>query len=190
MGRIALVALALAGLTGPIALATSPPHWTAKGKLTKLTHRTITVNGKSCRITPASPDRAALRIFVVGGVVKIECADGVLAEIDLLHPSTASGGAAGSSSSNQSTSGQSVSSSASSSSSSSSNGASSSATALAGSFPITAVGNGSITVSAPYVTSVTCKSGGGSPDLTGLKVGDVVTKMTCKDGILTGLTRR
>lgn len=137
MGRIALVALALAGLTGPAALATRAPDWTAKGKLTKLTHRTITVNGKSCRITPASPDRAALRVFLVGGVVKIECADGVLVEIDLLHPAPAAGSPSP---------GHAVSSS---SSSSSSNGTSSSATALAGLFPITAIGNGSITVSAP-----------------------------------------
>src|SRR6476469_5055567 len=109
MGRIALVALALAGLAGPTALATPPPHWTAKGKLTRLTHRAITVNGKSWRLTAASPDGAAPRVFLAGGLVEIECADGVLADIALLHPFTTPGGAAGSSwSSTQTTSGQSV----------------------------------------------------------------------------------
>src|SRR5262249_28809462 len=58
VGRIALIALVLAGLAAPPGLAGSAPKWTAKGAITKLNKRAITVEGKSCRITSDSPKPA------------------------------------------------------------------------------------------------------------------------------------
>jgi hypothetical protein len=178
MGRIALVTVVLAGLTASAAVAAQHPRWTAKGKITKLTSRTITVHGKSCRITADSP-KPLLRIYVVGSTVKIVCGDGQLVTIDRL--STTTNGAPGQSSSSSSVSG---SSSASSSTSSGSSSSSASALALAGEFSVTAVGNGSITVRGGS-SSYTCKIGTGSPDVSGFHVGARVSKMTCKDDVLT-----
>jgi hypothetical protein len=177
MGRIALVTIVLAGLTASAAAAAHHPRWTAKGKITKLTSRTITVHGKSCRITADSP-KPLLRIYVVGSTVKIVCGDGQLLTIDRL--ATTSNGSPGQSSSSSSVS----SSSASSSTSSGSSTSGSSALALAGEFSVTAIGNGSITVKGGS-SSYTCKVGTGSPDVSAFHVGARVSKMTCKDDVLT-----
>ena len=176
MGRVALLVVVLAAVTAPAGAAAHAPRWTAKGAITKLNRHVITVNGKSCRITPDSP-KLGLHVELVGSTVKIVCADGVLLEIDLLRPpagTTASSGASG----------QSVSAS-SSSASSSSNGSSSSASALAlaGDFSVTALGNGSISVKGGS-SSFTCKLGAGSPDVSAFHVGGHVSKMTCKDDVL------
>lgn len=187
MGRIALTALVLAGLTASPGLADHTPKWIAKGAITKLNGHAIAVDGKPCRITSESP-KPALHVYFVGSTVKIVCADGVLLEIDLLHPlKLPTPGAAGTSgqsvtvtSSNSSSSSTSVSSSTSSSTSTSS---SSSALAIAGDFSVTALGNGKITVASGKFT-FTCTVGTGSPDVSALHVGSHVSKMTCKNDVL------
>jgi hypothetical protein len=189
VGRIALIAVVLAGLTASPGLAGSAPKWTAKGAITKLNKRAITVDGKSCRITSDSP-KPAFHVYFVGSTVKIACADGVLLTIDLLHPLTlpknGSPGTTGQSvtTSSSSSSSTSVSSSSSSSSSTSSSGSNSaSALAIAGDFSVTAVGDGKISVASGKY-SFTCTVGTGSPDVSVFKVGSHVSKMTCKDDVL------
>jgi hypothetical protein len=170
VGRIALVAAVLAGLTAPAGLAAHHPRWTAKGKLARLNSHAITVDGRSCRITSTSA-RPAIKVFLVGSTVKIVCDDGVLLEIDLLRPppSQSGTGSAGSVTS-----------------SSSSSNSSSSALAIAGDFSIAALGSGSITVGAGSA-SYTCTIGAGSPDVSAYRVGGHVSKLTCKDGVLTAI---
>jgi hypothetical protein len=178
MGRLALVVVVVAGLAAPAGLAAHTPRWSAKGAITKLTKRSITVNGKSCQITTDSP-RLGLHVFVVGSTVKIICADGSLLTIDLVRPGSVT------SASSPGTSGQSVSvSSSSASSTSGSSSAGTSALALAGDFSITALGSGSITVQGGK-SSYSCKVGTGSPDVGAFRVGGHVSKMTCKDDVLT-----
>src|SRR5581483_4849473 len=87
MGRLVLVVVVVAALATPAGLAAHLPRWTAKGAITKLTKRSITVNGKSCEISTGSP-RLGLHVFVVGSTVKIVCADGSLLTIDLVRPGT------------------------------------------------------------------------------------------------------
>jgi len=170
VGRIALVTVVLAGLAAPAALAAHTPRWTAKGAITKLNKHAIAVNGRSCRITSASPE-ARIHVYVVGSTVKIVCADGVLLTIDLLHPAS----------------GQSVPSSSSSvTSSSSSSNSSTSALALAGDFSITTLGSGSISVKGGS-SSFTCTIGAGSPDVSGYHVGGHVSKLTCTNDVLTAI---
>jgi hypothetical protein len=187
VGRVALVTLALAGLAAPAGLATTTPNWTAKGEVTKLNARTITVNGRSCRITSSSPDRLTLRLYFVGAEVKIACADGVLRAIDVLHPLPAitvgpptftrppppsSGGPSGSAILTQTISGATT----------------SSASALVGTTSITALGDGSITAGGGSLM-LTCTIGAGSPDIGGLQVGDRLTRLEGRNGVLTSLTR-
>jgi hypothetical protein len=159
----------LAGLTAPAGLAAQHPRWTAKGKLARMNSHAITVDGKSCRITSTSA-RPAIKVFLVGSTVKIVCADGVLLEIDLLRPPVNHTGPSSSSVT----------------SSSSSSSSSSSALALAGDFSITALGSGSISVRAGSST-FTCAIGAGSPDVSTYRVGGHVSKMTCKDEVLTAI---
>jgi hypothetical protein len=188
VGRIALTALVLVGLTAPPGLAGHTPRWTAKGSITKLNRHAIMVDGKSCRITSDSP-KPALHVYFVGSTVKIVCADGVLLTIDLLHrltlPSPGSPGTSGQSvTSSSSTSSSTSSSSSSSSSSTSTTSSSNSALAIAGDFSVTAIGNGKITVASGKYT-FTCSIGTGSPDVSAFHVGSHVSKLTCKDDVLT-----
>ena len=185
MGRLALTAVVLAGLVVSAEAAAVTPRWTAKGAVSRLNARSITVNGKSCRITPASPGRATLRIFFVGTRVKIECADGVLLDIDVLHqlppvnvapipttpPSTSSNVTLLITQTQSSV-----------------NGATVSSTTVAGNFSITALGNGSISAGSGSQT-VTCQVGGGSPDVSDYHVGDRLSRLECRNGVLTTLTR-
>ena len=185
MGRIVLTTLVLAVLAAPPALAGSAPRWTAKGAITKLNKRAITVDGKSCRITSDSP-KPAVHVYLVGSTVKIACADGVLLTINLLHPLTLPGnGTPGTSGQSVTTSSSSSSSTSvsSSSSSSSSTSSSNSALSIAGDFTVTALGDGKISVGSGKF-SFTCTVGTGSPDVSGFKVGSHVSKMTCKDDVL------
>jgi hypothetical protein len=184
VGRIALIALVLAGLAAPTGLAGSAPKWTAKGAITKLNKRAITVDGKSCRITSDSP-KPAIHVYFVGSTVKIACADGVLLTINLLHPlPLPQNGTPGTPGQSVTTSSSSSSTSVSSSSSSStSTSSSSSALALAGDFTVTAVGDGKISVASGKY-AFTCTLGSGSPDVSGFKVGSHVSKMTCKGDVL------
>ena len=187
VGRIALIALVLAGLAAPPGLAGSAPKWTAKGAITKLNKRAITVDGKSCRITSDSP-KPAIHVYFVGSTVKIACADGVLLTINLLHPlPLPQNGAPGTPGQSVTTSSSSSSSTSVSSSSSSSTSTSSgnSALAIAGDFSVTANGGGKISVaSASGKYSFTCTLGSGSPDVSGFNVGSHVSKMTCKNDVL------
>jgi hypothetical protein len=176
VGRIALAASVLAVLTAPPAVAAGTPRWTAKGPITKLSHRSITVHGKTCRIASDSP---SIRVEIVGSAVRIVCDGGVLFEIDRLHLLPSVPGSQSSSSSSSS----SVSSSTSSSSSSVSS------TAIAGDFTVAASGGGSITVKGAGSFELTCTIGAGSPDTSGLAVGAHVSTMTCKNGVLTSLAR-
>jgi hypothetical protein len=177
VGRIALAAVVLAGLVVPGGLAGTAPKWTANA-------RTITVHGTSCRITTASPARATLRLYYVGAEAKIACAAGVLRAIDVLKqlpsiisqsvtrtPPTApiSGGLViGQTQASATTTVGTVSAFGS------------------GSFPITAVSSTSISVGP---LSLTCTTGEGSPDIGGLQVGERLTRMECRNGVLTSLTR-
>jgi hypothetical protein len=173
VGRIALAAAVLAALTAPLAVAAGTPRWTARGAITKLGPHSITVHGKTCRITPDSP---SIRAEITGVTVRIVCDGGVLFEIHLLHPLPALPGSQSSSSS-------------SSGSSTSSSSSSVSSTAIAGDFTVTAVGGGSITVKSAGSYELTCTVGAGSPDTSGLALGAHVSSMTCKNGVLTSLAR-
>ena len=182
MGRIALVGVVLAAVTVPAGMAAHAPRWTAKGAITKLNKHAITVNGKSCEITTGSP-KLGLRVFVLGSTVKIVCADGVLLTIDLLHRATGTPGQPGSTASASVTSSANGSSTSVSSSANGSSSSSASALAIAGDFSITAIGNGSISVKGSSST-FTCTIGAGSPDVSAFHVGGHVSKMTCKDDVL------
>lgn len=177
MGRLALVAVLLAALALPAAVGAHTPRWTAKGAITKLSPHSITVHGKTCRIARDSP---SIRVEITGATVRIVCDDGVLFEIDLLHPlpSLPAGSQSSSSSSSSSVS-----------SSSSSSSSSVSSIAIAGDFSIAAIGGGSITVKGAGSFQLTCTIGSGSPDTSGLAAGAHVSSMTCKNGVLTSLAR-
>jgi hypothetical protein len=57
-----------------------------------------------------------------------------------------------------------------------------------GAVPISAIGNGSITVGTGPV-NLTCTTGEASPDIGGFQVGDRVTNMRCQNGVLVSITR-
>jgi hypothetical protein len=184
MTRLPFAVLLLAGLAAPAALAATPqPKWTAKGAITALHLHSITVHGQSCRITTASPARLTLRLYYVGAEAKIACADGVLRKIDVLNvlPSvTIKGSQPGTGGGNFGTASVSI----------SQTGvitSTSGAVAFAA-VPISAIGNGSITVGTGPV-NLTCTIAEGSPDVSGLQVGDRVTSMQCRNGVLTSITR-
>jgi hypothetical protein len=184
MRRLPLAVVILAGLAAPAALAATPQlKWKAKGPITALHLHSITVNGKSCRITTGSPARPTLRLYYVGAEAKIACADGVLRKIDVLNvlPSvTIKGSQPGSGGGNFGTASVSL----------SQTGV---ITSTSGAFgfaavPISAIGNGSITVgTGPGI--LTCTIGEGSPDVSGLQVGDRITGMQCRNNVLTSITR-
>ena len=184
MGRLALAVLVLAGLAVPAGLADTAPKWTAKGHVTKLNTHAITVHGTSCRITSVSPGRATLRLYYVGAEAKIACTAGVLRAIDVLKqlpsvmsqsvtrtPPTAASSAGVVTAGTQTSSNTSI--------------GTVSASGSA-SFAITAVSSTSISVGP---LSLTCRIGEGSPDISGLQVGDRLTRMECRNGVLTSLTR-
>jgi hypothetical protein len=82
MKRLVFAALVAAAVTAHAGLAASAPTWTARGKVTALTARAITVHGTTCRITTTvSPSRATLRLYAVGTPARIACANGVLTRI-------------------------------------------------------------------------------------------------------------
>jgi hypothetical protein len=184
MRRFPFAVFLVAGLAAPAALAATPQaKWTAKGPITALQLHSITVNGKSCRITTASPARPTLRLYYVGAEAKIACADGVLRKIDVLNvlpsikitspqPGTG-GGNFGTASVSISQTGVITS--------------TSGAVAFAA-VPVSAIGNGSITVGTGPV-NLTCTIGEGSPDISGLQVGNGVTSMRCQNGVLTSIAR-
>jgi hypothetical protein len=189
VGRTALAALVLSGLTAPAALAATAPKWTAKGAITKLNTRTIAVHGTTCRITSTSPARTTLRLYYVGAEVKVACTNGVLHAIDVLKqlpsvtstgpqsgggttlPAIATQSAVLMTQTSQGLSGSSI----------------SSSNALVGRFSITAVGGSSITAGRGGL-SLTCTLGEGSPDVSGFQVGDTLSDMRCRNGVLTSLT--
>jgi hypothetical protein len=183
VGRIALAALVLAGLTAPATFAATAPKWTAKGAVTKLTAHTIVVKGIPCRITSASPTRATLRLYYVGAEVKIACREGVLKAIDVLEqlPSIIVTGPQRGAATLQAiaTTGAAL---------SQTRGAGVSLDVLTGQFPITALSPTSITAGRGLV-SVTCQLGDGSPDVGSYEVGTRLTRLECRNGVLTSLTR-
>lgn len=191
MTRLAFVALVLTGLVASAASAATPqPKRTAKGLVTALNTRAITVNGRRCEITTASPGRATIRLYFVGASAKIACANGILRAIDVLNASPAitstepthpgSGGdlhasAVGGSGVLMTQ---------------TSVGGTTSSAGMSGSFSVLALGNGSITAGRTIgPLSLTCTLGDGSPELGGFQVGDALTNMQCKNGMLTSITR-
>lgn len=187
MGRIALAALVLTALAAAAGHAATTPRWTAKGKVSRLNAHTITVHGTSCRITSVSPDRLTLRLYYVGAEVKIACREGVLKAIDVLKqlPSIRSGPPTptrpptgttpvGPTLLTQSTSGTTATSSA--------------ASLLGGPISITAIGDGKITAGGGSLT-LTCTLGEASPDVGSYEVGTRLTRLECRNGVLTSLTR-
>jgi hypothetical protein len=184
VGRIALAALVLAGLTAPATFAATTPKWTATGTVSKLNTHAITVNGTSCRITSASPDRLTLRLYYVGAEVKIACRKSVLEAIDVLKqlPPITSGpptftrpptgttpvGAALLTATMSGT-------------------TTTSSSALVGTTTITALGDGKITAGGGSLT-LTCTLGDGSPDVGSYEVGTRISRLDCRNGVLTGLT--
>jgi hypothetical protein len=183
VGRIALAAFVVAGLFLPAGLAAAAPSWTAKGAITKLSPGAITVHGTSCRITSMSPARGTLRLYYVGAEAKIACVRGVLRAIDVLEPLapiTSSAppvrvatltAIANSSVALSHTAGSTF-----------------TVDVLAGRFAVTTLSDSSITAGAGSI-GVTCTVGNGSPDIGGLQVGDGLTRMECRNGILTALVR-
>jgi hypothetical protein len=191
MTRLAVAALLLTGLVSPTALA-STPTWTAKGAITTLRLHSITVHGQTCGITTASPSRATLRLYGVGIEAKIACKNGVLRSIDPLRtlkpivsgppvvpaPPTASPASPGLD--NAILLGTGI---------ISGGMVTSIAESLiglgTGSFPITALTDTSITGNG----RLTCAIGSGSPNLGFFQVGDRLSRMDCRNGVLTSITR-
>jgi hypothetical protein len=179
--------LLLAGLTAPASLAAAPqPKSTAKGEITALNTRAITVSGRKCEITTASPTRATIRLYFVGADAKIACANGILRAIDVLKSlppvkSTQPTHPAGGSDLHASAiggSGVSL--------SQTTVGGITSSASMSGSFTVLALGNGSITAGRPIgPLSLTCTLGDGSPEVGGFEVGDTLSNMQCKNGALT-----
>jgi hypothetical protein len=182
VGRTALAALVLAAVTTSAGTAATTPKWTAKGPVTKLTARMITVHGTSCRITPASPGHATLRLYYVGAEARIACRNGVLRAIDVLKqlPSITTTGPQPSVATLQAiaTTGVAL---------SQTRGATVSLDVLAGQFSITALSPTSITAGRGSI-SVTCQLADGSPDVASYVVGSALTRLTCRNGVLTSVT--
>jgi hypothetical protein len=172
MMRLAVAALVLTGLAAPTALAT-PPKWTAKGAVTTLRLHSITVHGTTCRLTTASPPRSTMRLYYVGAAAKIACAHGILRAIETvpLPPVIVTAPLPGASATRTTT----------------TNGPLSFET-VGGNFAITALGT-SITVGGGSLM-VTCTVGDGSPDVSGFQVGDRLSRMECRNSVLTSITRR
>jgi hypothetical protein len=187
MKRLGLVALVLAGLTATAALA-GTPTWSAKGTVTALNRNAITVNGRNCKITTVSPPRSVLRLYFVGAHAKISCAGGILRKIDVLQALPAITTAGPPTYPKPSTTTSSSTSSSTIVTSQTIVGLSGSSSGISGTFSITAIGNGSITGGAGRI-SLTCTIGDGSPETGGLQVGDRLSYMHCKNGVLTDLTR-
>jgi hypothetical protein len=177
MMRLAVAALVLTGLVSPVALATTP-KWTAKGAITTLRLHSITVHGQTCRITTASPSRATLRLYSLGTEAKIACKNGVLHAIyPLLSPKPIVIGPPVLPAPSATAPRVTVVSSAGLITGSGSGGA-----------PISELTDTSITAGFGRI-NLTCTIGSGSPNLGGFQVGDRVTAMNCKNGVLTSITR-
>lgn len=88
VGRVALLSVICIAVAAPAGLGASGTNVTARGAITALRVKSITVHGRTCRITGASPDRATLRLFYVGAEAKIACANGVLRSITSLNQPT------------------------------------------------------------------------------------------------------
>jgi hypothetical protein len=195
MMRLAVAALVLTGLASPVALATTPT-WTAKGAITTLRLQSITVHGQTCQITTASPGRATLRLYSLGTEAKIACTNGVLRAIYPLHtlkpivsgppvfpaPPPASPTSPGLD--NAILLGQSLISGG----MVVSRSESLVAVPSGSGFPITALTDTSITAGSGR-SSVTCAIASGSPDLGFFQVGDRLSRMDCRNGGLTSITR-
>jgi hypothetical protein len=170
------VAVALAAISAAPATAANG----SSGKIVSLTEKRIAIHGitdMSCRIGPASPK--TVHNFIVGSRVQLICHKGLLTAIRKLgtEPGVNTNVATSSSSS------------AIASVSSSNNGGSNTDLAAAGTgAPITALTATSITVEAAKM-SISCTIAAGSPDVSGFKVGDHVSRLECRNGTLTVITR-
>jgi hypothetical protein len=85
MRRTGVAALVLAGLAVSPAAAASA-RWSAQGTVTALSVRSITVHGKTCRISPAASLRHALTQLGIGADAKIRCTSGVLKRVAVVKP--------------------------------------------------------------------------------------------------------
>lgn len=171
----------VAGLAATAAVAAGQPRWTANGAVKALGIHTITVGHQTCRITAASPPRSVLRLYYVGASAKIACVRGVLRAIDVLAPQpviNASGPAHCGGSTLNFVANSSVS-------LSHSDDCSFTSDVLAGHFTITALSSSSLTAGTSLV-GLTCGIDGGSPDTSALVVGTQLTRLTCRNGTLTG----
>ena len=180
VGRVAIVILVAAVLVVETAAAAPPKRTGTGGTITLLGPNRIAVAGPrnvSCRIG-ASLSKF-VHAFVVGGNARITCLDGLLSAIVRLGPRPVITTSA-QSSGNGSVSSSSASVSTSTSTSSAESKVTASVAAAAG--PISAIGDGSITVG-----SIACSIGSSSPDTSGFKVGDRVA-LQCSNDTLTGLS--
>ena len=185
MTRVALIAVVLAGLAAPAGLAEKRQAWTAKGIVTALTNRAITVNGHTCRLAGKVGLRAA-QFFYPGDGVKIACTKGVLAKIAVVpfppiiatgQPPAPSGDVLVVSSTLGTVTSSGI-------------GTPNALLTLSGNFAITALGNGSISTVLGLIPA-TCAIGAGSPDLSGFNLADRLSGMQCRGNplVLTSIAR-
>ena len=162
----AIAASVLAGLAPASALAATAPSSTAKGVVTAIGARAITVGGRTCRITPTlSPPRSVLRHYRVGDSAKITCKNGILRTIATLEPGLVI-------------------------TTSLSQTGSTDITAVPGTgaqMLVTVLTYDSITFAAGG-TKLTCTIGVATPDLSGLQIGSELKSVSCSNGVLTSFT--
>jgi hypothetical protein len=161
----AIAATILVGLVPANAVAATAPSVTAKGFVSAIGARAITVGGRSCRITTLSPPHSVLRTYHIGDSAKITCRSGVLRTISSLKPGlviTTTLSPTGSTD----------------------------ITAVPGvgaHMTVTALTYAEITFGAGG-TKLTCTIGVATPDVGGLQVGTELQSVTCSNGVLTSFT--
>src|SRR5262249_29602851 len=134
----------------------------AKGFVSAIGAHTITVGGRTCRITTLSPARSVLRLYHVGDSAKITCRSGVLRTIAHLAPGLVI-------------------------TTSLSQTGSTDITAMPGTgapMLVPVLTYDSITFAAGG-TKLTCTIGVATPDVSGLQVGTELKTVSCSNGVLT-----
>src|SRR3954453_14005466 len=178
-----LTVLLVAGLTLSATVSAARPKWTATGPVKKLSARSITVQGTTCRITKASPPRSVLRLYYVGAKAKIACGKGVLDAIASAGSTTGitvTGEAHCSASTSTLSANSSVS-------LSHTNGCTFTLDVLSGRFSVLNFTGASVLAGASTITLM-CTIGADSPDTGALVAGAQLSQLTCRNGFLTGFT--
>ena len=173
MRRLLPLLFALSAPVVVVAAAGASGSATSLGRIVALSPTRIVIEGSgdlSCRIGPASPP--ASQAFAIGRHVVISCRNGILTGIRRAAATTPEPSMSSSERAHSSSSGR----------------PSASAVLVGENVPITALTATSITVEAGSVT-VICKVAASSPEIVGYRAGDRITRLECRDGLLTRIVR-